>query len=653
MRADEPIIIPIGEREYRVTAISKRGGLQASVTIFDSTGAVVASDRLNLDREAARTRFAKHARINVNDVLVVRETIAAQGLAGRSDGFSHARPTGDEPGSVDQTGAAPYVVTPAGLIWRKPTLSGAIEVPLTNFSAEIVADVAEDDGAEERRTFLIATNVNGRRAALRVSANQFGTMTWVTEYLGAGAVVYPGMGTKDHARAAIQLLSQQVAERRIFAHTGFRRVGGQWAYLHRSGAIGPMGPVAGVETSLPGNLTRYDLPDPPTGTDLQAAIRASLRLLELAPTAVTVPLYGTIWRPPLGAADCSLHLAGQTGAGKTELATLAQQHYGNAWSSRDLPASWSSTANAIEQIAFTAKDALVVVDDFAPGGGPTDMQRLHRDADRLFRAQGNRAGRQRLRSDATLRAAKPPRGLIVSTGEDIPRGHSIRARMLILEVQPSDVDWDQLSTCQQDAAAGLYAKALAGYVAWLASRYDEVCEQVRVQVARLRAQACLGVSHRRTPEIVANLMVGLLYFLDFAVDVAAVDRSQAETYRDSWWRTLGAVAAIQEQHHAATEPTRRFVELLAAALASGRAYVAAPNGAAPEHPDSWGWREQVVGAGDYQRKDWRPQGERIGWLDGANLFLEPEASYAVAQDFGRRGGRGPPSIFEDAAQASC
>ena len=35
-----------------------------------------------------------------------------------------------------------------------------------------------------------------------------------------------------------------------------------------------------------------------------------------------------------------------------------------------------------------------------------------------------------------------------------------------------------------------------------------------------------------------------------------------------------------------------------------------------------------------------PQGKRIGWLDGTNLYLEPEASYAAAQDMARKGGDG-------------
>ena len=150
------------------------------------------------------------------------------------------------------------------------------------------------------------------------------------------------------------------------------------------------------------------------------AIGASLRLLEMAGDQVTVPSYCAIWRAVLGRCDTSLHLVGSTGAGKTELVALAQQHFGAGMDSRNLPGSWMSTDNALEAQAFVAKDALLVVDDFCPTGSQYAIQLLHRKADRLFRGQDNAAGRGRLRADGTPRPTKPPRGMVLSTGEDVP-----------------------------------------------------------------------------------------------------------------------------------------------------------------------------------------------------------------------------------------
>ena len=70
-----------------------------------------------------------------------------------------------------------------------------------------------------------------------------------------------------------------------------------------------------------------------------------------------------------------------------------------------------------------------------------------------------------MRGDTTLRPVKRPRGLIVSTGEDTPRGQSLRARLFVLELGPGDLDFELLSQAQADAAAGLYAQAMAGFLA--------------------------------------------------------------------------------------------------------------------------------------------------------------------------------------------
>src|SRR5256886_12823777 len=57
-------------------------------------------------------------------------------------------------------------------------------------------------------------------------------------------------------------------------------------------------------------------------------------------------------------------------------------------------------------------------------------------------------------SDATLRPPRPPRGLILSTGEDVPRGQSLRARIFALEVSPGAVNPKRLTLRQRDAEIG-------------------------------------------------------------------------------------------------------------------------------------------------------------------------------------------------------
>jgi len=541
---------------------------------------------------------------------------------------------------ADAPAGSPYRETPAGLVWEKPTANGTVSSPLTNFSARILAQVVEDDGAEQRRLFEIEGAIGARTARFGLAASAFSAMNWPTEHLGANAVTYAGMGIRDHARVAIQLLSGEVPERIVYTHLGWREIGGDWVYLHGGGAIGPAGPVAdGVETRLEGALARYLLPDPPTGVPLQAAVRASLRLLEVAPDRVSVPLLAAAFRAVLGASDLSVHLAGPTGVLKTELAALVQQHFGAAMDSRNLPGSWSSTGNLLEAVAFAAKDAVFVVDDFAPAGSAGDVLRLHRDADRLLRAQGNSSGRGRMRADTTLRPPKPPRGLVLSTGEDVPRGQSLRARVLVLEVGPGDVNEGLLSLCQADAAAGLYAAAMAGFIGSIAGRYGAIRAGLRAEVVRRRQQALGSRAHRRTPEIVANLAIGIDQFLTFAEAVGAIEPAETVALSKRCWLALGHAAAGQDEHQSASDPAARFLELLGAAIGAGRAHVAGEDGQLPPNPGAWGWRKDTDGTGSFGHETWRPQRERVGWVvdddSGHHLFLDPDASFAAAQSMGR------------------
>jgi hypothetical protein len=348
-------------------------------------------------------------------------------------------------------------------------------------------------------------------------------------------------------------------------------------------------------------------------------------MLEVAPESITFPLLGCVFRAVLGEVDFALHIAGPTGAGKSELAALAQRHFGTGLDARHLPGSWSSTGNALEVLAFAAKDALIVVDDFAPAGNQGDAERAHREADRVLRAQGNRSGRLRLRSDGSLRVARPPRGLIVSTGEDVPKGQSIRARMLTCELGPDDLDWGHLSRCQAEAGEALYAKALAAFVQWLAGRRSELLESQRRWLPELRSAAAKSADHRRTPEIAANLAIGWRAFLWFAESAGALTADERERMWRRTWVAIGCAVSAQGAHQHEAEPAQRFLELLRSAVASGRAHVAGPDGCKPADGGAWGWRPS-------RGQGWEPKGDRVGWLaDGGHLYLDSDAAYAATQ----------------------
>jgi hypothetical protein len=569
----------------------------------------------------------------------LRELDAA--LAPRRREIRAAQPPPDAAGG--------YRVVGGRIVHARPTPQGPVEVPLATWAARIVEEIVHDDGAERRPVLAIegALADGTPLPRVEVEAEQYPRMQWPVGAWGARAVVLAGAGTADHLRAAVQLLSGDVPRRTVYAQTGWREIAGHWCYLHAGGAVGPVGTVAAdVQVALHGAVSGYILPDAPTADVLTAAVRASLGVLDLAPDRLTVPLLGAVYRAVLGPADYALHLVGPTGAGKTELAALAQQHWGAGMDARHLPGGWSSTANSLEAMAFEAADALLIVDDFAPGGAASDMARIHREADRLLRAQGNRAGRARCRIDGTVRPARPPRGTILSTGEDVPRGQSLRGRLLVLELARDELHWPRLTACQRDGAAGLYAQALAGYCRWLAPRYGSIRDGLRAQTAALRERVHADGLHARTPGIIADLATGWRYWLDYALEVGAIDAAARAALPRRVWQALLAAGTEQAAHVEAAEPTGQYLRLLAAALASGRAHVAGPGGLEPRDPAPWGWRGKAYTFsgpnGPETDTSWLPQGRRIGWVDGDDLFLEPDASYAAAHELARDQGEALP-----------
>jgi hypothetical protein len=490
-----------------------------------------------------------------------------------------------------------------------------------------------------------------------VPAGQFSSLSWVLELLGAEAIIETGNAIKDRARAAIQYLSQGgIARAHVYTHTGWHRLpGGKHVYLHAGGAIGAAGAVEGVEVSPPSALARYRLPEPAAGDAEREAIRQSLAVAdtEMAPDRLTIPMLAAAYRAPLGPVHMSLVLIGESGLGKSELAALAQQHFGAEMDRMKLPANFQSTANFNLGVAFAAKDALLVVDEFKPSGNRIDRQRAHAEANRLLTAQGNLSGRGRADTGGSPRAIRDPRGMLLVTGEEVPEGYSARARALILEVSVGDVeglgirpgqpgyreDHPRLSRVQEAGRAGHYARALAGYLRWLADSVERLPEYVRQQVAEQRN--AVRSSHARTGNNVAQLMVGMACFLEYARWAEALTEAEAGAWRERAWEALLDAAARQEGHHRQARPEQRFLELLTSAIGSGRAHVADSEGLPPDNAEAWGWRPRLVGTGDYVENRLESQGVRVGWLSlPEGLFLDRAAAYRAASEMDAENGIG-------------
>jgi len=467
--------------------------------------------------------------------------------------------------SDDSAAVAPeYEEVDGSMIWLRKGKNGRLtDVHIANFTAKITGVVIVSDGIEETRSFDIDGTVGEVRFSIRgLPAGEFATLDWVIpNTMGRGRVA---CGMTARVRDAIQFLSGDIPVEWRYGHLGWRKINNHWYYLHAGGPIGETGGVPGLSVSLSEKFTRFVLPDPSATTPkaVREAVRASIRFLWVAQRRITAPLLCGVFRAPLGTADFSQHLVGPSGVGKTVLAALTQQHWGAGLDWQNCPGSWTSTANANEGLRFIAKDTLIVLDDLAPGTASP------RDIDRTFRGQGNASGRDRMSSDSSLRATKPPRGSLLSSGEDSPLIHSAAARTLVISVAPNAVDFTRVTDCQDDAAAGLYALTMAAYVQWLAPRHDEIQALRPKRVAELRATLLEEnpAVHRRTPGIIAELTFALEQFLAFALEIGAVSSERAEELKEKITKGLGRAAAAQAAGQQHLDPVSPFQALLIGAL---------------------------------------------------------------------------------------
>lgn len=583
------------------------------------------------------------------------------------------------------------------VVWRR----------LTNFRAKIIKQLEILDGSTTSYEFEIETRLlskdtpNGEIAkCIRVTAAEFSEMTWPERLLGAEAIVFEGFGNRGHARAAIQLASGSIPNQVVFDHLGWANVNGRDAFLTAGGAIfsreehpphtepadrstlncnassdlrigGAIGAInqgtRSFEVRVPAALSKYDIPSPPGGMELVAAIQSSMRFLEIAPDHVVYPLYAATWRAPIGNAELSVHLAGPTTVGKSELAARSQQHYGRGMDKKNLPGQWSSTANYTERLANLAKDVILTVDDLLLQGDQSNVSRANREVNRLLRAQANGAGRGRSTGNGDLREGLPPRGLIISTGEDVPAGESLNTRFLSVPVAANDIDWERMTECQKLGENGEFAKAMAGYIQHLARSLEATRNTVKVQTAELRAWFSHSTPNSRLAEVAASLLAGFEQFISFAESTGAVTTDRGTELFERCSRALRVVVVRQSREMTICNQVDLFIESLRSSLITGRCHLTSRLDSTPEvSPMSWGWKEQAflqrksdphrslkadheeteelcrrAGEAIENGEEWEeltrlvPQGPKIGWCDHSFVYLEPKASLAEAKRFAR------------------
>ena len=218
-----------------------------------------------------------------------------------------------------------------------------------------------------------------------------------------------------------------------------------------------------------------------------------------------------------------------------------------------------------------------------------------------------------------------------------------------------------MTACQKDAKAGLYARAMAAFICWIAPRRDEVLEELEQEKERLRDGYKSWCQHPRTASIAADLHAGFETFLEFAEEQEAISWEEYKVLLKKAADALESLLKDQDQHQKDATPVEQFLSLLRSSILTGDAFLADTSGGVPtENPTDWGWKEESIWVaketcetrkgreeGDEEEDneedgEWKKKhiakGKTIGWINEPFVYLEPGASLAMAQELARKQG---------------
>jgi hypothetical protein len=497
-------------------------------------------------------------------------------------------------------------------------------------------------GGKRLQFEIQATHHGGFVATLIVDAERYAKMDW-PETLGSIFTVASGRGVRAQLREAVQLISHhetKVPRTAVFTSLGWHEYDGHAIYCHAGGVIGAAGEVEGVEVAVCSQLSGFRLPPPADNRSaLLACFDAHLRIAELGAVgtkgarAARAILATLPWRAALKPFNTAIHVGGPSGNRKTSLGLLLVKHFSTEFKGRLAapPESWRSTDNAILGVAHQAKDGVLHIDDLKE-------DRDGEKAERVFQSIGDGRGRSRMGHYQSLRESLRPRGSVVSTGEIDVKTVSALGRVLVAVFMAGDISLDVLSALQDAADAGRFATLMSSYIRHVAANREAVLAEQATLEAECRQKLGPFVgAHPRHAEAIADLIGAYRVFLRWAVGEGLVDQQAAKDHLTTIRKDLEGLGASQVEFQADAKIGRRFLDLVASGLSSGRCHLVNldTDGPPSAFAEAAGWRWEAPSRPTDSGFFRVPPGSKgVGWIserDG-KVYLDPISSKAIATE---------------------
>lgn len=389
-----------------------------------------------------------------------------------------------------------------------------------------------------------------------------------------GKVINYESNSDKKMREVVEAIGRESVEAKtVYSHTGFIEQEGKKIFLYHGGNIG-IDENNEIETDLTDyNIQQYCFTD--KEFELEEALKTEYSLLELGELKVIIPMMATTFLSPL----CSilqeegilinylLLLVGKTGTYKTSSAALMLSHFGN-FEVNKMPLSFRATFCGIEQVAFSAKDVLLVIDDYKPETMETDQEKI---MESILGLWGDRNSRIKMNSKGGLHQKYSARGLGMVTAERPPKFSQSRlARAMTVYTQEGSINFGKLKEIY--AKKEQLAFTMKHYIRWIITNEENIRKTARELQNTYSLKTEKLKLHPRIKQNIIVMMIGFTMWLDFLLENQIINSKKKEQLQNEAYSILQEVGINQENDVEDEDPAKVFFKAIGQLQIANKVY---------------------------------------------------------------------------------
>ena len=351
----------------------------------------------------------------------------------------------------------------------------------------------------------------------------------------------------------------------IFCQAGWNRIDGRRLYVYD-------GIDLGNERYVDTGLT---LPHLNCSRETLVAIFLRVRDLCRDITAISVmfatSLLGVLYRPFEEAGfrpRFLLFIHGKTGSMKTTLAKILYTQLCKD-EFRDEPRRFDTdTEVSLERAIVTAgQDSVTLIDDFSPAKMETRKGDMTNKLETIIRMVGD--GSSRSRSDIKLedKRGEGVHGMVVLTGELMPKGLSSNLRCVFCRLNRDDVDISTVTWFQENEAA--YTTLIASFAEYVGQNFDYIIQYIIERFNDERRRLFGILRERRLVDSAVTLGLVIDIFIKFLQEFCGLNDGAVLNVPSQMKNSIIDAVRISEQMSTVESPSEIFVSTLEALMRMG------------------------------------------------------------------------------------